>query len=108
MARTLDKPALSAAEAFLYFVKNVEASRMLVALHALDADTRNEVRTMVRDGKGRNLGWRILYDKVLDTFTRFPEALVVRDGRFVLPAVRKPKRSGRTSSARDLPTASGS
>ena len=58
---------------------------MLVALYALDADTRDELRTMIRDEKGTNLGWRILYDKVLDTFCRFPGALMIRDGHFMLP-----------------------
>jgi hypothetical protein len=82
---TLREPRLSAGEAFLYFVKNVDASRMLVALHALDADTRDELRGLIRDEKGRNLGWRILYEKALDTFSRFPDALMIRDGRFVLP-----------------------
>jgi hypothetical protein len=82
---TLDEPRLSAAQAFLYFVKNVEASRMLVALDALDADTRDELRGFILDEKGRRLGWRILYDNVLETFCRFPEALMIRDGHFVLP-----------------------
>ncbi len=82
---TLREPRLSAGEAFLYFVKNVDASRMLVALHALDTDTRDELRGLIRDEKGNQLGWRILYEKVLDTFCRFPDALMIRDGRFVLP-----------------------
>ncbi len=82
---TLDDPSLSAAAAFLGFVKNVRASRMLVALHAIDAETREELRTTFRDGRGRALAWRILYEKVLDAFGRYPEALMLRDGRFVLP-----------------------
>ena len=82
---TVREPRLSAGNAFLYFVKNVDASRMLVALHALDTDTRDELHGLIRDEKGHELGWRILYDEVLDTFCRFPEALMIRDGRFVLP-----------------------
>jgi len=82
---TLDEPKLSTAEAFLYFVKNVQASRMLVALHALDPDTRDGLRGLFRDGKGRSLGWRLLYEKALDAFCRFPEALTLRGGHFVLP-----------------------
>ena len=85
MARTLDEPKLPAARVFLYFVKNVPASRMLVALHALDPDTRESLRGLFRDGKGRALGWRILYEKALDAFCRFPEALTLRGGHFVLP-----------------------
>jgi hypothetical protein len=82
---TLEDPSLSAAGAFVAFVKNVRASRMLVALHAIDPETREELRTTFRDGRGRALAWRILYEKVLDAFGRYPEALMLRDGRFVLP-----------------------
>ena len=31
------------------------------------------------------MAWRILYDDELDAFSRFPEALMIREGRFVLP-----------------------
>ena len=62
---------------------------MLVALDGLDAETREELRTLLRDRKGRNLGWRILYERVLDTLSRFPEALLLRDGRSVLPGGRE-------------------
>jgi hypothetical protein len=82
---TLEDPSLSAPGAFVAFVKNVRASRMLVALHAIDPETREELRTTFRDGRGRAIAWRILYDKVLDSFGRYPEALMLRDGRFVLP-----------------------
>jgi len=82
---TLEDPSLSAPGAFVAFVKNVRASRMLVALHAIDPETREELRTLFRDGRGRAVAWRILYDKVLDSFGRYPEALMLRDGRFVLP-----------------------
>jgi hypothetical protein len=87
---TLDEPGLSAPKAFLYFTKNVRASRMLVALHGLDSDTRDEVRWLIqeklsKDEKAKALGWRILYDNVLDAFCRYPEALTLRSGQFVLP-----------------------
>ncbi|MDQ2979778.1 MAG: hypothetical protein M3R62_11205, partial [Acidobacteriota bacterium] len=82
---TLDMPALSAEAVFLELVKNVRASRLLVALHAIDSETREELRTGFRDGKGRAVAWRMLYERALDTFGRFPEALMLRDGRFVLP-----------------------
>ncbi len=82
---TLDEPELSTAAAFLYFVKNVRASRMLVALHALDPETRDSLRGLFRDEEGRSLGWRPLYQKALDAFCRFPEALTLRGGRLVLP-----------------------
>ena len=82
---TLEEPGLSAANAFLSFVKNVRASRMLVALHGIDAETRDELRDTIRDARGHGLGWRILYNQVLDAFGRYPEALMMRDGRFVLP-----------------------
>ncbi|HEY6051236.1 MAG TPA: hypothetical protein VIZ58_08295, partial [Thermoanaerobaculia bacterium] len=81
---TLEDSSLAASGAFLAFVKNVRASRMLVALHAIDPETREELRTMFRDGKGHAIAWRTLYDKVLDVFGRYPEALMLRDGRFVL------------------------
>ena len=57
---TVREPRLSAGNAFLYFVKNVDASRMLVALHALNTDTRDELHGLIRDEKGHELGWRIL------------------------------------------------
>ena len=82
---TLQDPGLSAGNAFLTFIRNVRASRMLVAMHAIDAETRDELRTMFRDAAGHGVGWRILYDQVLDAFGRYPEALILRDGRFVLP-----------------------
>lgn len=81
----LDEQRLETPSAFLYFLKNVRASRMLVALHALDPETREGLSTLIRDEKGRPLAWRILYGEVFDAFTRFPEALSLRDERFVLP-----------------------
>jgi hypothetical protein len=82
---TLSEPDLSAASAFLFFVKNVRASRMLVALNALDPETREELRTLVRDEKGRHRGWAMLYEDTLEPFSRYPEALMLRGGQIVLP-----------------------
>lgn len=81
----LEPKELSFANAFLAFVKNVKASRLLVALHGVDGETRESLRSLVRDKNGRQAGWRFLYDEALDGFTRFPEALTLRDRRFVLP-----------------------
>ncbi len=75
---------LNAGNAFLHFVKAVSASRMLVALLSVDARAREELRTLTGPPGGAG-GWKLLYDEVLDGFARFPEALVVRDGRIRLP-----------------------
>jgi hypothetical protein len=82
---TLSESELTAANAFLFFVKNVRASRMLVALNALDPQTREELRTLVRDEKGRQRGWAMLYEDTLEPFSRYPEALMLRNGQIVLP-----------------------
>ena len=82
---TVSAPGLSAEDAFLYFLKNVRASRMLVALHDLDPETREELRVLLEDPKGRPIAWKVLYEEALDSFSRYPEALVLRGGRFVLP-----------------------
>jgi hypothetical protein len=82
---TLSESGLGASTAFLFFVKNVNASRMLVALSSLDPETRDGLRGLLRDEKGRSVAWRILYDDELDAFSRYPEALMIREGRFVLP-----------------------
>jgi hypothetical protein len=82
---TLSAPELGPGNAFLIFIKNVRASRMLVALHGLDPETRQELFALRRDARGRPTGWRILYEEALDTFFRYPEALLIRDGQFLLP-----------------------
>lgn len=82
---TLSESDLTAQSAFLYFDKNVRASRMLVALSALDPQTREELRTLVRDEKGRHRGWAMLYEDTLEPFSRYPEALMLRNGQIVLP-----------------------
>ena len=79
-----DEKELNAGSAFLHFVKAVPASRMLVALLSVDARAREELRTLAGPPGGAG-GWKLLYDEVLDGFARFPEALVVRDGRIRLP-----------------------
>jgi hypothetical protein len=79
-----DEKELNTGNAFLHFVKTVPASRMLVALLSVDARTREELRTLAGP-PGSAGGWKLLYDEALDGFARFPEALVVRDGRIRLP-----------------------
>ncbi len=82
---TISDPGLTAENAFLFFVKNVRASRMLAALHGLDPETRDALPGLVRDAKGRPAGWKILYEEALEPFARYPEALLIADGGFVLP-----------------------
>ena len=81
----VDAKELNRENAFLAFVKNVPASRMLVALHGIDGRTRDEARTSIRTEKGSAGGLRILFDQGLEGFSRYPEALVLREGRFQLP-----------------------
>lgn len=80
----LDEPRLSGGDAFLALVKDVTASRLLVTLHALDAETREGLRAIARSGKGS-----VLRDgDVLDRLARFPAALALSGGEFVLPGGR--------------------
>ena len=81
----LDPDELTREKAFVELVRNVPASRMLVALHGVDGRTREEARRLIRVEKGSAGGWRLLLDRALEGFSRFPEALVIRDGRFDLP-----------------------
>ncbi|HEY7573865.1 MAG TPA: hypothetical protein VIB08_01775, partial [Thermoanaerobaculia bacterium] len=60
--QTLAEPDLTADGAFLYFVKSVPASRMLVALHAVDPPTREELRPA---GDSARDSWRGLFEKSL-------------------------------------------
>jgi len=85
----LARGELEGRDAFLLMVKNVQASRMLVALHAVDAETREGVRTLARNGNNVPIGWKLVFDDAFDGFTRFPEALSFRDGRFALPGGRE-------------------
>jgi len=79
--RTLDAPGLSKDTAFVAFLRNVRASRMLVALDALDPETRDGLR----DAGEPPVGWRTLFVEALEGVFRYPEALRVRDGRLELP-----------------------
>jgi hypothetical protein len=80
----LDDPRLSVSRAFLDLVKNVGASRLLVALHSLDPETRAGLRAIARSGKGS-----VLRDEdVLDHLARFPGALALSGDQFVLPGGR--------------------
>jgi hypothetical protein len=80
----LDEKRLNAGNAFLHFVRSVPASRMMVSLHAVDARTREELRS-VGGAPGGYAGWKLLHDKALDGFALYPEALVMRGGRIRLP-----------------------
>ena len=80
----VDEESLDQANAFLHFVKSVPASRMMVALHALDARSREELRS-VAEPAGGYAGWRLLYGEALDGFALYPEALEIRDGRIRMP-----------------------
>jgi hypothetical protein len=82
---TLSAPDLTASNAFLHFVRNIRASRMLVALHGLDPETREQLHALLRNGAGRPVGWKLIYDEALEPFARYPEALEIREGRFLLP-----------------------
>jgi len=79
--RTLASPDLSKDTAFVAFLRDVRASRMLVALDALDPETRDGLR----DPGDPPLGWRTLFVEALEGVSRFPEALRARDGRLELP-----------------------
>jgi hypothetical protein len=81
----LDEPRLTSGDAFLELVKNVGGSRLLVTMHALDAETREGLRSIARSGKGS-----VLRDEdVLDRLARFPGALALSGGELVLPGGRE-------------------
>ena len=80
----LDAKSLTAENAFLRFVKDVRASRMLVALHSVDAGTRDELRAFVGEPAGYG-GWKLLFDDGLDGFSFSPDGLEMRAGKIVLP-----------------------
>lgn len=80
----LGEKDLPAGDAFLRFVREPRAARMLLALLSVDADAREELRTIAGRPGGWG-GWKLLHDEALDGFSRFPEALEVRDGRAILP-----------------------
>lgn len=80
----LDEKRLYAGSAFLRFVKDVPATRMLVALHSVDAGTREEMRALAGPAGGWG-GWKLLFDEALDGFALYPEALEMSQGRLLLP-----------------------
>ncbi|HMM33218.1 MAG TPA: hypothetical protein PKA62_00570, partial [Thermoanaerobaculia bacterium] len=80
----LDEKRLNAGNAFLRFVTDVPASRMMVALHGVDARTREELRA-VGGPAGGYAGWKLVYEKALDGFALYPEALEIRNGKVRLP-----------------------
>lgn len=80
----LDAKALTAENAFLHFVRDVRASRMLVALHGVDAGTREELRAFV-GAPGGYAGWKLLFDDGLDGFSFSPDALEMKGGKLLLP-----------------------
>lgn len=80
----LDEKRLNAGNAFLRFVTDVPASRMMVALHGVDARTREELRA-VGGPAGGYAGWKLVYEKALDGFALYPEALEIRNGKIRLP-----------------------
>jgi hypothetical protein len=82
---TLSEKSLAADNAFVFFLQNPRASRMLVALHGLDRETREGLRHLARRPGETSNGWKILYEKALEAFFRYPEAAELRGGRFVLP-----------------------
>jgi len=80
----LDEKRLNARNAFLRFVTDVPASRMMMALHGVDARTREELRA-VGGPAGGYAGWKLMYEKALDGFALYPEALEIRNGEIRLP-----------------------
>jgi len=80
----LDEKRLNARNAFLRFVTDVPASRMMVALHGVDARTREELRA-VGGPAGGFAGRKLVYEKALDGFALYPEALEIRNGKIRLP-----------------------
>ncbi|HEY7114897.1 MAG TPA: hypothetical protein VIA45_18350 [Thermoanaerobaculia bacterium] len=103
--RTLGDSALSKENAFVRFVRDVRASRLLAALDRLDPETRDGLR----DSRDPESGWRTLFGDALDGFARYPEALRMRDGRFVPPGGADAeaiwKATVRTPSERGSPAA---
>lgn len=76
---------LSATTFFDTLLKDVTASRMLVALASMDPRTREEARRLSRRQGGPPEGWRLLYNGIGEPFFRLPAALRMRDGKLLLP-----------------------
>ena len=81
----LGERKLTTEDAFLYFVQNVPASRMLVTVQALDAETLDGLAAQGGSKKGIAAPLSVLYEKALDSFAHYPEAISFSDGRFHLP-----------------------
>ena len=80
----LDEKNLTADRAFLYFVQNVRASRMLVTVQSLGAETLEGLAAL-GGSSGISAPLAVLYEKALDSFAHYPEAISLSDGRFNLP-----------------------
>jgi hypothetical protein len=81
----LGERELSAEDAFLYFVQNVPASRMLVTVQALDSETLDGLSVLDGGKKGIAAPLSVLYQKALEAFAHYPEAISLSDGRFNMP-----------------------
>jgi hypothetical protein len=81
----LGERKLSADDAFLYFVQNVSASRMFVTVQALDAETLDGLGVLGGGKKGFAAPLSVLYQKALEAFAHYPEAISLSDGRFNMP-----------------------
>jgi hypothetical protein len=81
----LGERKLTTEDAFLYFVQNVPASRMLVTVQALDAETLDGLAAQGGGKKGIAAPLSVLYEKALDSFAHYPEAISFSGGRFHLP-----------------------
>ena len=80
----LGEPKLATEDGFLYFVQNVRASRMLVTVQTLDAETLDGLAALA--GKKEIAApLSVLYEKALESFAHYPEAISLSGGRFQLP-----------------------
>ncbi len=84
----LEERKLTVDDAFLYFVQNVRASRMLVTVQTLDAGTLESLASL-GGSKGIAAPLAVLYERALDAFAHYPEAISISDGRFNLPGGRE-------------------
>lgn len=84
----LGEGKLTADDAFLHFVQDVRASRMLVTVQSLDAETLEGLAAL-GGTKGIAAPLSVLYEKALDSFAHYPEAISLAGGRFNLPGGRE-------------------
>jgi hypothetical protein len=85
----LNDKKLDPGTAFLSFVQNVRASRMLVTVQALDAGTLEGLAAIGGGKKGIAVPLTVLYEKALDSFAHYPEALSFSEGKLQLPGGRE-------------------